>query len=204
MKIEDFRKHQINRSCDKKYQDYHKYKPYLLRDFNNRCCYCNLSQDTITTYFQIDHFIPRRVFEGKRDELDCQYDNLILACPKCNLEKRDQYKGDIADFKIINELFYNPDEIDFNDIFYRNELGGIDSDDLKGREIIKLVKLYRPLHNLSWLVEKLESVCHKIDLKISLTDDEKRKDELKIILGKLSYIHLIKEKQLRAAYLQNK
>ena len=48
---------------------------------------------------------------------------------------------------------------DYNRIFYRNELGGIDLDDPKGCEMIKLLKLYCPVHNPAWLLERMERLC---------------------------------------------
>lgn len=64
---------------------------------------------------------------------------------------------------------------DYNDIFYRNELGGIDSEDPKGREMIRLLKLYRPIHNLAWLVERLELLYDRIeDMEKRETDRERR------------------------------
>ena len=122
MKKYPFRDHQITRSCETHYRDYHQYLSDLKRDFSNRCCYCNISDKTLgTTPFQIDHFIPKAKFVGTRDELLTQYNNLVLSCPKCNRSKGSQYTGNIHSDTIENSLFYNPDEVDYNTVFYRNE-----------------------------------------------------------------------------------
>jgi len=126
--------------------------------------------------FQIDHFIPENTFKGRRDELQTKYDNLMLSCPKCNRAKSDQYSGDISSPAIENDYFYNPDFIDYNTIFYRNELGGISSDDEKGKEMIKRLKLYRPIHNYAWVLEKLDTIIARLEQQIKTSDGETKKN----------------------------
>jgi len=202
MKIANFRNHSIQRSCDKKYKDYHSYKKYLQKDFSNRCCYCNLCEDTIGVIpLQIDHFIPRKQFAEVRDELDTDYKNLVLSCPKCNRAKGDQYEGDIGSPKIENSLFYNPDQVDYNDIFYRNELGQIVSDDPKGQDMIKRLKLYRPIHSYAWILERLGCLIDRLEAKISNETGEE-KLRLQKIRGQLLAEHYKLDKQFRAIYLE--
>lgn len=200
MKISDFKSHQIVRNCDKHYDDYHSYKPYLLEDFSHRCCYCNIHEQTLELVpFQIDHFIPKKKFEGKRDELLTQYDNLMLSCPKCNRAKSDQYAGNLTTATIENELFYNPITTDYNGIFYRNELGGISSDDTKGKDMIKRLKLYRPLHNYAFILEKLDRILVHLDLQIASADGEK-KEKLEETQGRLAVKYHKMRKHFVAAY----
>lgn len=202
MSSSNFRSHQITRTCNKVYSDYHSYQKYLLTDFSHRCCYCNIHQDTLGTMsFQIDHFIPKKQFEGKRDELLTQYTNLMLACPKCNRAKSDQYEGDITSPAIENKLFYNPDLVDYDTIFYRNELGGISSNDDKGKDMIKRLKLYRPVHNYAWVLEMLSNLISQIDTQIcSASGDDKEK--LESIRNKLAYKHYIMHSHFLTAFRQ--
>lgn len=200
MKVANFKSHQICRTFTGSYEDYHNYKPHLLEDFSRRCCYCNIHESTLELVpFQIDHFIPQKSFKGVRDTLLTQYDNLMLSCPKCNRAKSDQYEGDIDSPAIENSLFYNPDTTDYNDIFYRNELGGISSDDLKGKEMIKRLKLYRPLHNYAWILEELNGILAQLETQISSADGEK-KEKLEGIQGKLAVKYLKMKKYFVAAY----
>lgn len=104
------------------------------------------------------------------------------------------------DSEIVNEFFYNPVVIDYNEIFYRNEYGGIDSDDAKGREIIKRLKLYRPIHNLAWLVEHLEIVWGKLEIEIERETDETRKELLIRVKDRLANIYVKQAQAFRAAY----
>lgn len=201
MKYEKFKNHEIKRTCTESFNDYHKYKNYLEEDFQNRCCYCNMSSELLTIPYHIDHFIPKKVFKGKKDSLLTEYDNLMLACPKCNLSKGDRYKGDIVNSnKIENQLFYNPVEVDYNDIFYRNEIGGIDSEDDRGREMIKILKLYRPIHKLSWLIERLEKLSLNLANKAEVETDLEKKKLLENAAGKVALEYLKKAKLFRAVY----
>lgn len=201
MKYADFKQHEIKRTCDKTFNRPSGYRAYLQKDFNDRCCYCNMPQKLITSPYHIDHFIPHKVFKGKKDSLWTDYDNLMWSCPKCNLIKGDKYQGDFFDsHEIVNELFYNPVITDYNDIFFRNEYGGIDSNDEKGREMIKRLKLYRPIHNLAWIVEHLETVWEKLDTEIEREKDAKRKELLILLRDRVANIYIKKAPIFRAAY----
>lgn len=201
MRYAAFKNHKIQKTCKEKFDDEGKYRPFLKKDFSDRCCYCNMPRGLVTTPYHIEHFIPKKAFEGKKDSLKTDYQNLMWACPKCNLSKGDKYKGDLEhDDRIVNELFYNPETTDYNDIFYRNELGGIDSEDSKGREMIRLLKLYRPIHNLAWLVERLELLYDRIEDMEKRETDIGRRELLEKIKGKVSNEYIKKERMFRAAY----
>lgn len=201
MKYKRFKEHQIKRTCKEKFDNYKKYKPYLRKDFQERCCYCNMSSELLTIPYHIEHFIPVNTFKEKKDSLLTEYDNLMWACPKCNLSKGNKYKGDFQNSsKIENELFYNPVEVDYNDIFFRNEIGGIESRDQKGQEMIKLLKLYRPIHNLAWLIERLEKLALSLEEEAKNEKDIERKKLLEAAAGKVALECVKKSKIFRAAY----
>ncbi|MGL5895431.1 MAG: HNH endonuclease [Lactococcus lactis] len=167
-KVKEFRTHSIIRTCKRTYKNYSSYKKYLKKDFKNRCAYCNLLDENITTYFEVDHFIPEAVFTKiNRDDLLTDYNNLIYSCKKCNQAKKHQYEGDNIGIDLKNTKFYDPVETPLQNIFYRNILGGIDSIDIKGRKMIIDLKLYRLSHNFEWIVEVLQAICTKLEMKIS-------------------------------------
>lgn len=168
----EFRDFSITRTCDKKYKDYHNYKPNLMKDFHGRCAYCNLHKDMITSYFEVDHYIPRDEFEEKWPELDTDYNNLMLACRKCNSAKGSEFKGDLSKRIIDNGLFYDPTKVDYNKIFYRDESCGISSDDEKGMSMISLLKLYYPIHNLAFFCEITHLLVAKLERRMSMIDSE--------------------------------
>lgn len=201
MKHIKFKEHEVQRTCTEHLDPYSKYRPYLEKDFSGRCCYCNMPNNLVTVPYHVEHFIPIKIFEGKKDYLLTEYDNLMWACPRCNLSKGDKYKGNINDSEgIKNELFYNPVEVNYNDIFFRNEIGGIDSNDPKGREMIKLLKLYRPLHNLAWLLERMELLVEKFEAEEARETNPEKKELLKKVTGIIARDCVKKEKLFRAVY----
>lgn len=163
MKYRNFRNFKIIKNCNRKYRTYTLYKNFLQKDFRNRCAYCNMLDEIIAPKpYEVDHFIPRDAFKDVKPELEYDYLNLMYSCPKCNGNKSDFYKGNINEEKIYNEYFYNPVETDYNEIFYRNEYGGISSVDKKGNEMILMLKLYNPIHNLAWLIDKIDEIEEKV------------------------------------------
>lgn len=205
MRYEKFKEHEIQRTCKQKYNHFRRYVPYLKKDFHERCCYCNMLEQLLTVSFHVDHFIPRKAFRGIKDTLENDYNNLMWACPKCNLFKGEKYEGNFVDNdKIENDLFYNPVDIDYNDIFYRNELGGIGSDDPKGQEMIQLLKLYRPVHNFAWLLERLEKLTLQLEEKRKQEKNPERAKILEDAAGKVGVECVKLERVFRAAYKESK
>ncbi|MFT3952299.1 MAG: HNH endonuclease signature motif containing protein [Oscillospiraceae bacterium] len=179
MKFKNFRDFKIIRTCNKSYKTYESYRSYLKNDFSNRCAYCNLHENQITTSFEIDHFIPRDIFKVIRPDLETDYKNLVFSCKKCNDAKSNKFAGDINSADPQNSQFYDPVLINYNDIFFRTEIGAIDSNDEKGRQMIVDLQLYRPIHNLAWICEESSKVLDKINAKIL----EESNTQKKIILG---------------------
>ena len=186
MKIKDFKNHNIVRSTPPLLPKHSDYKPYLDQDFSKRCAYCNLSRERITTAFEVDHFIPRAAFKKVRPSLENDYNNLVYACKKCNGTKSGKCKVDWTSTSPTNELFYDPVLVDYNTIFYRNQIGAIVSDDLKGKEMIKLLKLYRPIHILGWVCEEINETADKLQEAIDNEINADRKQKLQDALNALN------------------
>ena len=68
------------------FSDYTSYRPYLRKDFEYQCAYCEMTEASVfgIETFGIDHFKPKKVFPG----LICVYENLYYCCNDCN-----RYKG---------------------------------------------------------------------------------------------------------------
>lgn len=203
MKLKDFKTHSITRSTPPQQAHYSDYKPFLKKDFCGRCAYCNLSDKAITTPFEVDHFIPRAAFKDCRMDLDTDYNNLIYSCKKCNIAKRHQFSGDIYSDTPTNELFYDPVLVDYNDIFYRNSWGAIDSDDGKGKESIVRLKLYRPIHILAWVCEELNETADKLDAAVKVEQSIERKHTLEMALSKINNQYRKLSRLFIAAYNDN-
>lgn len=127
----------------------------------------------------------------------------MWSCPKCNMSKGRKYRGDLDRLKkgiVHNDLFYNPVEIDYNQIFYRNEFGAIVSDDAKGKDMIQALKLYHPIHTLAWLIEKLEDTYSLLEAAIKKETNDEKKQIYMQAQQKISNIYIKKNMLFKAAY----
>jgi len=173
----EFRSHKIKRTCIKKYSDYKSYKPYLAEDFQHRCAYCNLLDTEITSFFEVDHFVPQAEFKDKPNfsYLKNDYQNLVYSCRNCNGEKSDIFEGNLNDNPYENKRFYDPEKNDYNAIFFRNKSGSICSNDAKGKSMIVDLKLYRPINNIAWICEQLDMLSEKLKLLGEAETEPERK-----------------------------
>lgn len=141
---------------------------------------------------------------GRSEKIDISlrddYDNLVWACPKCNLAKGSKYKGDISKNRLDNEMFYDPATVDLNRIFYRNSLGIICSDDDKGREIIKMLKLYRPSVQYAWIIERIVNAAEYLCDMVADIDDENKKQKLETEIIRLKAQYMDIERKFKAMY----
>lgn len=75
------------------------YRDILFQEFENKCFYCG--KPVTTKSVQVDHFVPWSFI--KDDNLW----NFVLACPKCNNNKRDK----LADKKYLTNLIVRNKQI---------------------------------------------------------------------------------------------
>lgn len=200
MNRRDFKNHQIVRGDIAKRSNYREYRFDLERDFHCRCAYCNLHKESVTTPFEIDHFIPKAKFKGIRDDLATDYNNLVYSCKKCNQSKGAKFEGDISAPDVTNERFYDPVKVDYNTIFYRNEYGYINSDDEKGRRMIVDLRLYRPIHVLGWICEQLGHTKDALDRMIEVETNLARKSLLVEARNRIACEYCDKERVFKASY----
>jgi len=89
------------------YADYESYRPWLRDEFTFRCVYC-LKRERwghVAGEYDIDHFQPVSVNAA----LGTDYDNLLYACARCNLAKRDREVPDPTVHLTTDELRVYPD-----------------------------------------------------------------------------------------------
>jgi uncharacterized protein (TIGR02646 family) len=80
-----------------KYDRYQQYKPQLRKLFDYSCCYCTIYEgENKIGFFHVEHFKPKSKFP----KLECEYENLLYACHKCNVYKKDYWiKNDLGCIK---------------------------------------------------------------------------------------------------------
>lgn len=67
------------------FPNYLSYKPFLRKDFEYRCVYCERTETHLggEEAFEVEHFKPKAKFP----RLVCEYGNLYYACRRCNGHK---------------------------------------------------------------------------------------------------------------------
>lgn len=67
------------------FSDYRRYKPFLQKEFSNKCVYCRKA-DSLEDKggFHVEHYRPKNQFP----DLEVKYANLFYSCAACN-----RYKG---------------------------------------------------------------------------------------------------------------
>lgn len=145
--------------------DYRGYKDSLEIDFAQRCGYTYCQQDWFggKKNFQIDHFKPKSL----HPELTTKYSNLVYSCSYVNRAK----SNDIGNY-------LDPCDVDYNEHFYRDELGNIypvETSESAKYMYIKL-KLYLKRYSIIWMLEQLERRMEVLRTIIELTSDENAKE----------------------------
>jgi len=160
------------RTCEKSYANYQRYKPYLRDDFNKRCGYC----DDLDYHsggkrgYHIDHFKPHSItcFASLKQT----YSNLVYACPFCNETKSNKWLNVGG--------FLDPCKDDYNNHLCRNAKGQIEYLTDQGKYIFENLNLGLIRHELLWCIDKLDEQIDKIKLKIDELGEE-REEKLKLL-----------------------
>jgi len=109
--LDEISKKGYYKDVDRKYQEHYKkedVKTALIDMYNGLCCYCE-SDFGGSSYENIEHYKPKSKFP----ELSFEWDNLHLACQRCNTNKSD--KWELKGPHFIDPVEDNPDEhFDYN------------------------------------------------------------------------------------------
>ena len=123
------------------YSDHHRYFPFLRRDFQYRCAYCERTEAYLggEEGFEIDHFRPQHRFP----ELKAVYANLYYCCRKCN---RNKWKAWPSESQIREgSIFADPCAEDPYEIHLRERQdGGLDEITACGAYSNAHIRLDRP------------------------------------------------------------
>jgi uncharacterized protein (TIGR02646 family) len=149
----------------KTFSDYKKYKPFLAKDFNDRCGYTDCPHFWFggTKNFQIDHFKPK----SRHPHLTTTYSNLIYSCSYVNRAKSND-----------DGNFIDPCNTDYNTHFYRDTLGNIYPSPASesAKYMYKKLKLYLKRYGIIYTIEKLQNQLTRLRGLIEKTDNQEAKD----------------------------
>lgn len=157
----DFRKTTPFRRCDapegKKYQTY---KPLLREDFHQRCGYCGDHDFFSDTFYEIDHFVPKKIAEEREND----YSNLVYSCRSCNNSKRAKWPTGKANIPNNGkEGWIDPCDSKYANQFERLSDGSVKSKTELGLWMWKALTLGNPIHRLKWTLEQLRIELMKTD-----------------------------------------
>ncbi len=102
------------------------HKKDLQEDFNFHCGYCGSYDGYRHTWFEVDHFIPKSLFEPLGTLSNVKYINLVYSCKFCNNKKLAQWPSNDVDIPFINDKgFIDPCDKEYDNQLYRLKDGGI-------------------------------------------------------------------------------
>jgi hypothetical protein len=111
------------------YEDYRSYKDWLRDEFTFRCVYClererwyPSGQDA----FAVEHVLPKGLPEYHH--LECDYENLVYACNRCNAAKR-------------QEVILDPCSQPFAEHLRVGEDGQIEGRTVQGKDLVEILGL---------------------------------------------------------------
>ncbi|CAG5083088.1 HNH endonuclease [Parvicella tangerina] len=161
------------------------YRTTLREDFQKRCGYCDDSDLLRIRSFAIDHFIPQNPVGFSHTIPPNDYYNLVYACSYCNTYKTNKWPT--LDAAISNDGtigFIKPTEQDYTDRFQRSKEGRIipvDNTDTVANYIRSELKLWLPIHERMWKLEKVKKLNNDITNALASMDDGDLKTELQAI-----------------------
>jgi 5-methylcytosine-specific restriction endonuclease McrA len=155
-------------------------KEALKKETYSKCMYCE-SKVGHVSYEHIEHIRPKA--KGKYPELTFDWDNLGLACPKCNMNKSDEFDPLLP---LLNPYVDQPNEYLFAAGPYIYGRPG----KARGQLTEKLLDLNR--------VELIEQRLEKIEAIRQLMDSYEK--EQNVTLKKLILKELLKELDADKAY----
>lgn len=161
------------------------YRSTLREDFKMRCGYCDDSDLLRIRSFAIDHFVPQNPIGFTHAIPPNDYYNLVYACNYCNTYKTNKWPT--LNPAIPNDGikgFIKPTEQEYSNRFKRSKEGRIipvDDTDTVANYIKSELKLWLPIHERMWKLEKVKKLNRDIKVALSQMEDGDLKTELEYI-----------------------
>ncbi len=156
-----------------KLKHYSEARKYLMEDFYKMCGYCGKSGEIMHQRFHIDHFVPQSL----APELMNDYNNLVLACPKCNRTKSNKWPT--KDKRIHNDGhigFVDPASEEFDRHMERDDQGYIYGITELGKHMCKNFHFDIRRTDLYWKIQLLYEIQSRLEELFHdnmLNEDEK-------------------------------
>lgn len=166
----DFRKRTpIRRTNAPKESKYSNYKPLLRIDFNERCGYCGDHDFFSQTYYEVDHFVPKKYLKTKTPT---DYSNLVYCCRACNNFKRAKWPTQDENRPHDGvKGFIDPCDASYQNQFERLSDGAIHSITKLGDWMWSALNFGNPIHRIIWSLEQLKVCIDKLK-SVQFTSNE--------------------------------
>lgn len=186
-------------------KNWSEHKPDLKQDFHACCGYCGSYDGFRHTYFEVDHFVPKSLFEKSNRITYCQYDNLVYSCKFCNNNKSSKWPTkDETKHHENNEGFIDPCDPTYDDHLYRTKDGGIGWKTELGKWMaVKAFKFdersssIKVLWNLNRIRQLINDLVDQLNLEVPGTPEY---DLIKSKASELSFEYFIYDKKLMEYY----
>lgn len=157
---------------------YEQYLDELSEDFHHICGYCGKSETVTTKGFEIDHFVPRKVDEGLKDE----YQNLVYSCFTCNRKKGSKWPtGNPAQQNDGKKGFVDPATEEYDAHLTRDETGAIIAKTSLGEYMCKTAfKFQNRPTEIVWKAMKIIELKKLLQEKISTLSPEEKDEYIEI------------------------
>lgn len=163
-------------------------KERLILDFEHKCAYC----DDLDKYtggsrmYHVEHFAPKDKFP----ELEYTYDNLLYACPYCNISKSDKWPSDSSTISIVgNKGFIDPCTNEYNKHLKRHNNGEIYFTTPIGEYMFYELKLYLQRHQLIYNLGRIHNKLKELKKEIDRREKIHRPvEDLKILYKELCVV----------------
>ena len=134
--------------------------------------------------FTIDHFVPQNPDGFIHDIAPNYYYNLVYSCRYCNSAKTNKWPTKDPEVPHSEgEGFIDPTNEDYTTLFKRSKSGKIVpfQDSELADYIIKELKLWLPIHERMWKLERLKQLNEQIKTQLKLIKDEAIRKELETL-----------------------
>ena len=166
------------------YKEHTKYTPLLREDFHQRCGYCGDHDFFSETYYEVDHFVPKKHLVNISPT---EYSNLVYSCRSCNNSKR--AKWPTKNENIHNngkQGFIDPCDASYAEQFERLTDGSIHSTTVLGEWMWSALNSGNPIHRLKWKLEEVKILLEELDkVYIDSVEELRAKDRLNTLYRNL-------------------
>ena len=149
----------------------------MREDFHQRCGYCGDHEFFRESYYEVDHFVPKKYLKNISP---IDYSNLVYSCRSCNNFKRAKWPTEdenLPNNGIVG--FIDPCDDAYSIQFYRDPSGTIFPTTQLGKWMWSALNLGNPIHRLKWALEQLRTILDELDnLEIESLEESKNINEI--------------------------